>query len=73
MEKYKDPSNIDERIAKYSKIVDVYKEQNTQLRQQLNAAEAELKMHRSIREMFSTTLSEGDSGQEITKLREKLC
>jgi hypothetical protein len=32
MGKYNDPSNMDERIAKYSKIVDVYKEQNSQLR-----------------------------------------
>jgi hypothetical protein len=30
-------------------------------------------MHRAIREMFSTTISEGDSGQEIAKLKEKLC
>jgi len=61
MGKYKDPSNIDERISKYSKIVDVYKEQNSQLREKLNAVEVELKMHRTIREMFSTTISEGDS------------
>lgn len=47
-----DKSHENERIKKYSEIVDVYKQENQKLRDHLEAAEAELKIRRNIADTF---------------------
>ena len=44
---------VDDRIAKYSHVVDVYKDQVQMLRSRLDAAEIELKTYRSIEDLFA--------------------